>query len=60
MHPQGEGPDVVIHSYAAAHERPGTRSTVRITATTNRATAANMITADLFILNNATAVLLLP
>jgi len=59
MHPQGEGPDVVIHSYAAAHERPGTRSTARITANTNTAKAASMITADLFILNNATAALLL-
>jgi hypothetical protein len=32
MHPQGEGPVVVIHSYAAAHEKPGTRSTARMIA----------------------------
>ena len=59
MHPQGEDPCVVIHSYTAAHEGPGTRSTARITANTHRATAASTITADFFILNNATAALLL-
>ena len=38
--------DVIIHSYMAAHEALGTRSTAKLTAT-NKAT--NTITAKLFI-----------
>jgi hypothetical protein len=46
--PQGEGPVVVIHSYTAAHERPGTSSVARVTASKANKTTTT-ITANLVI-----------
>ena len=46
MQPQGEGPVVVIHSYTAAHERLGTSSVARVTASkANTTITANLVLA---------------
>src|SRR5215212_8444396 len=48
MHPQGEGPVVVIHSNSSAHAMLGTPSIARVTTKTHRAKAASTLTATLF------------
>src|SRR5215212_1437285 len=48
MHPQGEGPVVVIHSNSSAHAMLGTTSIARVTTNTHRAKAASTLTATLF------------
>jgi hypothetical protein len=54
---QGEGPDVVIHSYTAAHERPGNRSIPRVTASKANTKANTTITANLVIAISLTSLL---
>ena len=57
IQPQGEGPVVVIHSYTPAHERLGTNSIARVTASKTNTTANTTVTANLVIAISLTSLL---